>query len=176
MKLAHEHEAPQAEPTDLVDDNAIIVGTPTRFWHYTAQMRNFWDQTGASWGQGALIGKVGAAFTSTASQQWRGGDHRSRPVHTTLLHHGMAIVGLPYSFPGNVIMSEASGGTPYGAATLAGLDGSRQPSENELAGARFQGAHVAGITKKLASFDPHSNPPQRRGANWMLSSACPACG
>lgn len=149
MKLAHEHEAPVAAPADLANYDAIIVGTPTRFGNMTAQMRNFWDQTGALWGQGALIGKVGSAFTSTASQH--GGQETTiQSVHTTLLHHGMVIVGLPYSFPGNVIMSEVSGGTPYGASTLAGPDGSRQPSDNELAGARFQGAHVAGIAKKLA--------------------------
>jgi len=150
MKLPHEHEAPQAAPADLADYDAIIVGTPTRFGNMTAQMRNFWDQTGALWGKGALIGKVGSVFTSTASQH--GGQETTiQSVHTTLLHHGMVIVGLPYSFTGNVIMSEVSGGTPYGASTLAGPDGKRQPSENELAGARFQGAHVAGIAKKLAS-------------------------
>jgi NAD(P)H dehydrogenase (quinone) len=149
MKLPHEHEAPAAVPADLANYDAIIVGTPTRFGNMTAQMRNFWDQTGALWGQGALIGKVGSVFTSTASQH--GGQETTiQSVHTTLLHHGMVIVGLPYSFPGNVIMSEVSGGTPYGASTLAGPDGSRQPSENELAGARFQGTHVAGIAKKLA--------------------------
>jgi NAD(P)H dehydrogenase (quinone) len=149
MKLPHEHEAPQAVPADLADYDAIIVGTPTRFGNMTAQMRNFWDQTGALWGKGALIGKVGSVFTSTASQH--GGQETTiQSVHTTLLHHGMVIVGLPYSFTGNVIMSEVSGGTPYGASTLAGPDGKRQPSENELAGARFQGAHVAGIAKKLA--------------------------
>jgi NAD(P)H dehydrogenase (quinone) len=149
MKLEAHHEAPAAAPSDLADYDAIIVGTPTRFGNMAAQMRNFWDQTGALWGKGALIGKVGAAFTSTASQH--GGQETTiQSVHTTLLHHGMVIVGLPYSFPGNVIMSEVSGGTPYGASTLAGPDGSRQPSENELAGARFQGKHVAEIAKKLA--------------------------
>ncbi len=146
MSMKRRRQCPRISPID----DAIIVGTPTRFGNMTAQMRNFWDQTGALWGQGALIGKVGAAFTSTASQH--GGQETTiQSVHTTLLHHGMVIVGLPYSFPGNVIMSEVSGGTPYGASTLAGPDGSRQPSENELAGARFQGAHVAGIAKKLAS-------------------------
>jgi NAD(P)H dehydrogenase (quinone) len=149
MKPGHEHDAPVAAPADLANYDAVIVGTPTRFGNMAAQMRNFWDQTGALWGQGALIGKVGSVFTSTASQH--GGQETTiQSVHTTLLHHGMVIVGLPYSFAGNVIMSEVSGGTPYGASTLAGPDGSRQPSENELAGARFQGAHVAGIAKKLA--------------------------
>jgi len=148
MKLPEHHEAPAAAPAELADYDAIIVGTPTRFGNMAAQMRNFWDQTGALWGKGALIGKVGAAFTSTASQH--GGQETTiQSVHTTLLHHGMVIVGLPYSFPGNVIMSEVSGGTPYGASTLAGPDGSRQPSENELAGARFQGKHVAEIATKL---------------------------
>ncbi|HEY1125457.1 MAG TPA: NAD(P)H:quinone oxidoreductase [Sphingobium sp.] len=148
MKLEHQHAAPAAAPADLADYDAIIVGTPTRFGNMAAQMRNFWDQTGALWGKGALIGKVGAAFTSTASQH--GGQETTiQSVHTTLLHHGMVIVGLPYSFVGNVIMSEVSGGTPYGASTLAGPDGSRQPSGNELAGARFQGKHVAEITKRL---------------------------
>lgn len=144
-----DQQAPVATVDELADYDAIIFGTPTRFGNMTAQMRNFWDQTGALWGQGALIGKVGSAFTSTASQH--GGQETTiQSVHTTLLHHGMVIVGLPYSFPGNVIMSEVSGGTPYGASTLAGPDGSRQPSKNELAGARFQGAHVAAIAKKLA--------------------------
>ncbi len=145
-----EQDAPFAEPGELGDYDAIIVGTPTRFGNMAAQMRNFWDQTGALWGQGALIGKVGSAFTSTASQH--GGQETTiQSVHTTLLHHGMVIVGLPYSFEGNTIMSEVSGGTPYGASTIAGPDGSRMPSANELAGARFQGAHVAAIAKKLAA-------------------------
>jgi NAD(P)H dehydrogenase (quinone) len=149
MKLEHQHEAPAAAPADLAGYDAIIVGTPTRFGNMAAQMRNFWDQTGALWGQGALIGKVGSVFTSTASQH--GGQETTIiSAHTTLLHHGMVIVGLPYSFTGNVIMSEVSGGTPYGASTLAGPDGKRMPSENELAGARFQGKHVAEIARKLA--------------------------
>lgn len=147
MKLAQ--EAALAMPSELSDYDAIIVGTPTRFGNMAAQMRNFWDQTGSLWGQGALIGKVGSAFTSTASQH--GGQETTlQSVHTTLLHHGMVIVGLPYSFEGNTIMSEVSGGTPYGASTLAGPDGSRLPSENELAGARYQGRHVAEIAIKLA--------------------------
>lgn len=147
MKLAQ--EAALATPSELSDYDAIIVGTPTRFGNMAAQMRNFWDQTGSLWGQGALIGKVGSAFTSTASQH--GGQETTlQSVHTTLLHHGMVIVGLPYSFEGNTIMSEVSGGTPYGASTLAGPDGSRLPSENELAGARYQGRHVAEIAIKLA--------------------------
>ena len=111
-------------------------------------MRNFLDQTGALWAKGALVGKVGSVFVSTASQH--GGQETTiTSFHTTLLHHGMVIVGLPYSFTGNTIMTEISGGTPYGASTIAGGDGSRMPSENELAGARFQGEHVARIASKL---------------------------
>ncbi|WP_308910287.1 NAD(P)H:quinone oxidoreductase [Pseudokordiimonas caeni] len=148
MKL--DQEAPYAEPGELADYDAIIFGTPTRFGNMAAQMRNFLDQTGGLWVKGALIGKVGSVFTSTASQH--GGQETTiTSFHTTLLHHGMVIVGLPYSFAGNAIMTEVSGGTPYGASTLAGADGSRKPSENELAGARFQGRHVAEIAKKLAS-------------------------
>jgi len=137
-----------ADPNELGDYDAIIIGTPTRFGNMAAQMRNFLDQTGGLWAKGALIGKVGSAFTSTASQH--GGQETTlTSTHTTLLHHGMIIVGLPYSFTGNTIMTEISGGTPYGASTIAGGDGSRQPSENELAGARFQGKHVAEIATKL---------------------------
>lgn len=140
--------APLAVPGELGDYDAIIIGTPTRFGNMAAQMRNFLDQTGGLWAKGALIGKLGSAFVSTASQH--GGQETTlTSIHTTLLHHGMVIVGLPYSFAGNSIMTEISGGTPYGASTLAGADGSRMPSENELAGARFQGAHVAEIAKKL---------------------------
>jgi NAD(P)H dehydrogenase (quinone) len=146
MKL--DQAAPIADPNELGDYDAIIVGTGTRFGNMTSQMRNFWDQTGPLWGRGALIGKVGAAFTSTASQH--GGQETTlTSIHTTLLHHGMVIVGLPYSFTGNTIMSEVSGGTPYGASTIAGSDGSRQPSANELDGARFQGRNVAEITAAL---------------------------
>ena len=111
-------------------------------------MRNFWDQTGPLWVKGALVGKVGGAFTSTASQH--GGQETTlTSIQTTLMHHGMVIVGLPYSFTGNTIMTEVSGGTPYGASTITGPDGSRQPSDNELAGARFQGKHVAEIAAAL---------------------------
>lgn len=144
-----EQEAPFADPNELGDYDAIIVGTPTRFGNMAAQMRNFWDQTGPLWVRGALVGKVGSAFTSTASQH--GGQEMTiTSVHTTLLHHGMIIVGLPYSWPGNAQMEEISGGTPYGASTIAGADGSRQPSANELEGARFQGRHVARIAAELA--------------------------
>ncbi|MBU7578895.1 MAG: NAD(P)H:quinone oxidoreductase [Porphyrobacter sp.] len=142
--------APLADPNELADYDAIIFGTPTRFGNMAAQMRNFLDQTGGLWFAKALVGKVGSVFVSTASQH--GGQETTiTSFHTTLLHHGMVIVGLPYTFAGNAEMGEISGGTPYGASTLAGNDGSRMPSENELAGARFQGAHVAQIAAKLAA-------------------------
>lgn len=144
-----DQEAPFADPNELGDYDAIIVGAPTRFGNMAAQMRNFWDQTGPLWGKGALVGKVGGAFTSTASQH--GGQETTlTSIHLTLLHHGMIIVGLPYSFAGNTEMGEISGGTPYGATTIAGPDGSRQPSANELAGARYQGRHIADIAARLA--------------------------
>lgn len=142
--------APLADPNELADYDAIIFGTPTRFGNMAAQMRNFLDQTGGLWFTKALVGKVGSVFVSTASQH--GGQETTiTSFHTTLLHHGMVIVGLPYTFEGNAEMGEISGGTPYGASTLAGNDGSRMPSDNELAGARFQGAHVAQIAAKLAA-------------------------
>ena len=142
--------APVADPNELADYDAIIFGTPTRFGNMAAQMRNFLDQTGGLWFTKALVGKVGSVFVSTASQH--GGQETTiTSFHTTLLHHGMVIVGLPYTFEGNSEMGEISGGTPYGASTLAGADGSRMPSDNELAGARFQGAHVAKIAAKLAA-------------------------
>jgi NAD(P)H dehydrogenase (quinone) len=142
--------APIATPDELANYDAIIFGTPTRFGNMAAQMRNFLDQTGGLWFANALVGKVGSVFCSTASQH--GGQETTiTSFHTTLLHHGMVIVGLPYTFKGNSEMGEISGGTPYGATTLAGADGSRMPSENELAGARFQGRHVAEIAAKLVS-------------------------
>jgi len=144
-----EQDAPFADPNELGDYDAIILGSPTRFGNMAAQMRNFLDQTGPLWAKGALVGKLGGAFTSTASQH--GGQEMTiTSIHTTMLHHGMIIVGLPYSFAGNSEMGEISGGTPYGASTLAGTDGSRQPSENELEIARYQGSHVAKIAAKLA--------------------------
>ena len=147
MKL--DQDAPIAEPAELANYDAIIFGTPTRFGNMTAQMRNFLDQTGGLWMSRALVGKVGSVFTSTASQH--GGQETTiTSFHTTLLHHGMIIVGLPYTWDGATIMSEVSGGTPYGASTITGADGSRMPSANELAGARFQGAHVARIAARLA--------------------------
>jgi NAD(P)H dehydrogenase (quinone) len=143
-----DQEAPIASPQELADYDAVIFGTPTRYGNMAAQMKQFLDQTGGLWAKGALIGKVGSVFTSTATQH--GGQETTiTSFHTVLLHHGFVIVGLPYSFQGQMTMSEITGGSPYGASTLAGGDGSRQPSENELAGARFQGEHVAKITKKL---------------------------
>jgi NAD(P)H dehydrogenase (quinone) len=142
--------APIARAADLVEYDAIIVGTGTRYGRMTSQMANFWDQTGGLWAQGKLIGKVGAAFTSTASQH--GGQETTlMGIHTNLLHHGMVIVGLPYSFQGQLKLDEVTGGSPYGATTIAAGDGSRQPTENELEGARFLGRHVAEITTKLAA-------------------------
>ena len=139
---------PIAEPSSLGEADAIIFGTPTRFGNMCSQMRNFLDQTGPLWLDGGLIGKVGSVFASTASQH--GGQETTiQSFHTTLLHHGMIVVGIPYTAPGLLTMKEISGGTPYGATTLADHDGSRQPSENELDIARFQGQHVAEITKKL---------------------------
>ena len=141
-------DAPIAKPEDLEDYDAIIFGTPTRFGNMAAQMRNFLDQTGPQWFAKALVGKVGSVFASTASQH--GGQETTiTSFHTSLLHHGMIIVGLPYTFEGNSEMGEISGGTPYGATTIAGADGSRMPSDNELAGAHFQGKHVAEIAKRL---------------------------
>lgn len=141
--------APIAQPADLAQYDAIIFGTPTRFGNMAAQMRNFLDQTGGLWAKGALIGKVGSVFTSTATQH--GGQETTlTSFHTTLLHHGMVIVGVPYSEARQTTLDEISGGSPYGATTIAGGDGKRMPSENELAIARFQGQHVAGIAAKLA--------------------------
>jgi NAD(P)H dehydrogenase (quinone) len=146
MKL--DQEAPIASPKELADYDAILFGTPTRFGNMAAQMRNFLDQTGSLWVQGALVGKVGSVFASTATQH--GGQETTiTSFHSTLLHHGMIVVGLPYSFAGRTEMGEITGGTPYGATTLAGSDGSRQPSANELDGARFQGRHVAEIADRL---------------------------
>jgi len=140
---------PVAKPTDLVDADAVIFGTPTRFGNMCAQMRNFLDQTGGIWAKNALVGKVGSVFTSSGMQH--GGQETTiTSFHTTLLHHGMVIVGLPYSEQRQTTMSEISGGSPYGASTIAGGDGSRMPSDNELAMARFQGRHVATIAEKLA--------------------------
>lgn len=139
--------APVADPKELVDYDAIIFGTPTRFGNMAAQMRNFLDQTGGLWVKGGLVGKVASVFTSTGT----GGGNESTIISflPTLIHHGMIFVGLPYSCPELADISEVKGGSPWGAATIAGADGSRQPSEKELAQARFQGRHVAQIAAKL---------------------------
>jgi NAD(P)H:quinone oxidoreductase type IV len=139
---------PVIRPDQLTEAEAIIFGTPTRFGNMCAQMRNFLDQTGQLWLAGGLVGKVASVFTSTATQH--GGQETTiTSFHTTLLHQGMIIVGVPYTEQRLLNMDEITGGSPYGASTLTRRDGSRQPSENELAIARFQGRHVAGIAKKL---------------------------
>ncbi|MDF3080145.1 NAD(P)H:quinone oxidoreductase [Burkholderia sola] len=142
--------APVATVYELADYDAIIFGTPTRFGNMAGQMRTFLDQTGGLWMKGALVGKIGSVFASTGTQH--GGQETTiTSFHTTLLHHGMVIVGVPYACSGLVNMNEITGGTPYGATTLAGADGSRQPSANELDIARYQGKHVAELACKLAS-------------------------
>jgi NAD(P)H dehydrogenase (quinone) len=139
---------PTATPEQLADADAILFGTPTRFGNMAAQMRNFLDQTGGLWMQGGLVGKVGSVFASTATQH--GGQETTiTSFHSTLLHHGMVVVGVPYAEARLMTMDEVTGGTPYGATTLAAPDGSRQPSANELAIARFQGRHVAEIARRL---------------------------
>ena len=145
-----DQEALVASPGELADYDAIIFGTPTRFGNMAAQMRNFLDQTGKLWMNGSLIGKVGSVFVSTATQHG-GQESTILSFHTTLLHHGMVVVGLPYSAAGQMRLDEITGGSPYGATTIAAGDGSRQPSENELELARFQGRHVAQIAAKLAA-------------------------
>lgn len=139
---------PVADPDSLAEADAIIFGTPTRFGNMCAQMRAFLDRTGGLWAKGALIDKIGSVFVSTGTQH---GGHETTitSFHSTLLHHGMLIVGCPCSEPGITNMTEITGGSPYGAGTLAGGDGSRHPSENELKIARFQGAHVARLALKM---------------------------
>jgi NAD(P)H dehydrogenase (quinone) len=140
---------PVAKLDDLADADAVIFGTPTRFGNMCSQMRNFLDQTGGLWAKGALIGKAGSVFSSTGTQH--GGQETTiTSFHSTLLHLGMVIVGVPYSEARQSTMDEISGGSPYGASTITGPDGSRMPSENELAIASFQGRHVAAIAAKLA--------------------------
>ena len=146
MKI--DQDAPVASPSELADYDAVIFGTPTRYGNMAAQMRNFLDQTGGLWARGALVGKIGSVFAATGTQH--GGQETTiTSFHTTLLHHGMMIVGLPYSFGGQNRLDEVTGGSPYGATTIAGSDGSRQPSQNELEGARFQGRYVAEIAAQL---------------------------
>ena len=139
---------PICKVEDLPSADAIIFGTPTRFGNMCGQMRQFLDATGGLWAKGALVGKVGSVFTSSATQHG-GQESTILSFHFTLLHHGMVIVGLPYTFTGQMSIDEITGGSPYGASTIAGGDGKRMPSENELASARFQGKHVAEIAAKL---------------------------
>ena len=140
---------PVAKAEQMTEADALIFGTPTRFGNMCAQMRNFFDQTGKLWLNGGLVGKVGSVFTSTATQH--GGQETTiTSFHSTLLHHGMIIVGVPYTESGLIYMDDITGGSPYGASTLTKGDGSRQPTENELKIARFQGQHVAQIAGKLA--------------------------
>ena len=142
--------APIAMPDELGNYDAVVVGAGTRYGRMASQMSNFWDQTGALWMKGALVGKIGAAFSSTATQH--GGQETTlMSIITNLLHHGLVITGLPYAFAGQMRMDEITGGSPYGPTTITGGDGSRQPSENELDGARFLGGHVAGLAAKLAA-------------------------
>jgi len=133
---------------ELASADAVIFGTPTRFGNMCGQMRQFLDATGQLWAQGALVGKVGSVFTSSATQHG-GQESTILSFHITLLHHGFVIVGLPYAFQGQMRIDEITGGSPYGASTIAGGSGERMPSENELETARFQGKHVAGIASKL---------------------------
>ena len=139
---------PVCKVEELASADAIIFGTPTRFGNMCGQMRQFLDATGQLWAKGALVGKVGSVFTSSATQHG-GQESTLLSFHITLLHHGMIVVGLPYSFQGQMRIDEITGGSPYGASTIAGGQGERMPSENELAAARFQGKHVATIAAKL---------------------------
>ena len=141
-------DIPVCTVDELGQADAIIFGTPTRFGNMCGQMRQFLDATGGLWLSGALVGKVGSVFTSSNTQH--GGQETTiTSFHLTLFHHGMVVVGLPYAFQGQMRMDEITGGTPYGASTIAGSGGERQPSDNELEAARFQGSHVAAIAKKL---------------------------
>ncbi|HEY8564062.1 MAG TPA: NAD(P)H:quinone oxidoreductase [Beijerinckiaceae bacterium] len=150
-KNAHfklDQAAPVATVNELPDYDAIIIGVPTRYGRMASQMSNFWDQAGGVWAKGQLTGKVGSVFASTATQH--GGQETTLfSGITNLLHFGMVIVGLPYAYQGQMTIDEIVGGSPYGATTIAGGQGQRRPSENELAGARFQGKHVAEIAAKL---------------------------
>ncbi|HXU93941.1 MAG TPA: NAD(P)H:quinone oxidoreductase [Gallionella sp.] len=150
MGVKLDQPAPIATVNELGGYDAIIFGTPTRFGNMAAQMRNFLDQTGKLWVEGTLIGKIASVFTSTGTQH--GGQETTiTSFHSTLLHHGMMIVGVPYSCKGLTIMTEITGGSPYGASTMAGGDGKRTPTENELEIARFQGQHVAQLAKRQAA-------------------------
>ena len=139
---------PECSVDELAQADAVIFGTPTRFGNMCGQMRQFLDATGQLWANGSLVGKVGSVFTCSATQHG-GQESTILTFHVTLLHHGFVVVGLPYAFQGQMRVDEITGGSPYGASTIAGGDGSRTPSENELEGARFQGKHVAEIASKL---------------------------
>ncbi len=141
---------PLATVDDLAAADAIVFGTPTRFGNMCGQMRQFLDATGGLWLRGALVGKVGSVFTSSGTQHG-GQESTILSMHITLLHQGMVIVGLPYTFDGQMRIDEITGCSPYGASTIVGTDSSRMPSENELAGARFQGRHVASLAARLAA-------------------------
>lgn len=142
-------QIPVVTVDDLTSADAIVFGAPTRFGCVCAQMRQFLDATGGLWAKGALVGKVGSVFTSSATQHG-GQESTILGLHTTLLHHGMVVVGLPYAFAGQMSNEEITGCSPYGASTIAGTQGERKPTDNELAGARFQGSHLAAIAKKLS--------------------------
>jgi NAD(P)H dehydrogenase (quinone) len=151
FKASHgkaDQQAPVAQPAELANYDAIIFGAPTRFGNVSAQMRTFIDQTGGLWASGALVGKVGSVFTSSATQHG-GQESTILTFIPTLLHHGLVVVGLPYSEQRQMGLEEIKGGSPYGASTIAGAQGERMPSEQELGMAQFQGKHVAGIAKKL---------------------------
>ncbi|MFH7320858.1 NAD(P)H:quinone oxidoreductase [Desulfurivibrio sp. D14AmB] len=148
--LAGQQDVPVCTLEELAAADAVIFGTPTRFGNMCGQMRQFLDATGQLWANGSLVGKVGSVFTSSNTQHG-GQESTILSFHTTLLHHGMVLVGLPYTFAGQMNTDEITGCSPYGASTIAGGDGSRTPSDNELAGARFQGEHVARIAKKLSA-------------------------
>jgi NAD(P)H dehydrogenase (quinone) len=141
-------QVPLATVDDLASADAVIFGTPTRFGNMCGQMRQFLDATGQLWSEGTLVGKVGSVFAASATQHG-GQESTILTFHVTLLHHGMVLVGLPYAFQGQMRIDEITGGSPYGASTIAGGSGERMPSENELAAARFQGRHVASIASKL---------------------------
>ena len=143
-------DIPVATVEDLKEADAIVFGTPTRFGNMCGQMRQFLDATGGLWASGSLVGKVGSVFTSSNTQHG-GQESTILSMHITLLHQGMVIVGLPYSFDGQTRMDEVTGCSPYGASTIAGSDGSRTPSDNELDGARFQGRHVATLAKRITA-------------------------
>ncbi|HWH22382.1 MAG TPA: NAD(P)H:quinone oxidoreductase [Allosphingosinicella sp.] len=163
-----DQQAPIARVEDLEKYDAIVIGVGTRYGRMASQMANFLDQTGGLWARGALNGKVGSAFSSTATQH--GGQETTlMAIHTNLLHFGMVTVGLPYSFAGQMRLDEITGGSPYGATTIAGGDGSRQPSENELEGARFQGRHVAETANRLFPSSPADAAGENASEGFMLS-------